>query len=102
LSFQTAGLPAISATVTLSAGPAAAIAARAGDAQLGFPSTQLDSAPSVLVTDLDANPVAGVPVTFATANGASVVGGAQTTNGVGVATVGGWVLGSSPGVYSLT
>ena len=58
--------------------------------------------PSVIVKDQKGKPVSGVSVTFAvSAGGGSVSGATQTTNALGIATVGGWMLGSSVGTQSL-
>lgn len=59
--------------------------------------------PSVQVLDSFGNPVPGVGVTFAVAQGGgSVAGAAATTNANGVAQVGSWTLGSAPGLNLLT
>jgi alpha-tubulin suppressor-like RCC1 family protein len=59
--------------------------------------------PSVLVTDQNDQPLAGVAVTFAVTAGDGTVSGAnQTTNEAGIATVGDWVLGATPGPNVLT
>jgi len=63
----------------------------------------VDVAPSVRVTDADGDPVEGATVTFAVASGGGSVTGAQQTTGAdGVATVGSWTLGDTPGANSLT
>src|SRR2546426_9929504 len=50
------------------------------------------------VKDANGNPVAEVAVTFTPAVGSgSVTGGTQTTNGSGIATVGGWTLSATAG-----
>ena len=57
----------------------------------------------MIVRDAGANPVAGVQVTFAVASGGgSVTGGTATTNASGIATVGSWTLGSTPGTNNNT
>jgi len=54
------------------------------------------------VTDQNGHPVVGVTVTFSvTAGGGSIVGQTQVTDVNGVATVGNWTLGASPGVNEL-
>jgi adhesin/invasin len=86
------------------AGPAATLAASAGDAQTAAVGTAVGTAPAVRVTDQYGNPVAGTAVTFAAAaagNG-TVAAATQTTNANGVATVGGWTLGSVVGTQRLT
>lgn len=60
-------------------------------------------APSVKLTDAGGNPVSGVTVTFATVGGGSVSGASQVTDAQGIATVGGWTIGSSVGTtYGLS
>jgi adhesin/invasin len=54
--------------------------------------------PAVLVTDASNNPVSGAQVTFSvTSGGGSVTGATQTTNAQGIATVGGFTLGTGVG-----
>ncbi len=55
------------------------------------------SLPSVLVATPTNHPVTSYPVTFSVPAGSegSITGGAATTNGSGIATVGSWTLGSS-------
>lgn len=60
-------------------------------------------APSVKLTDAGGNPVSGVTVTFSTVGGGSVSGGSQVTDAQGIATVGGWTIGSTVGtIYGLS
>ena len=74
-----------------------------GDAQTATAGSTLPIAPAVLVKDQFGNPVAGTTVTFAVASGGGLVTGATpTTNGSGIATVGGWQLGNAAGSNSLT
>jgi hypothetical protein len=59
--------------------------------------------PSVQLTDLFGQPVPGITVTFAVGSGGGSVTGATTvTNASGIATVGSWTLGHSPGSNTLT
>ena len=52
--------------------------------------------PTVLVTDSQDNPVAGVTVAFSVASGGGSISGAtQNTDAMGMAQVGGWTLGGS-------
>ena len=75
----------------------------AGNSQSATVATAVTTAPSVLVTDTNGNPVSGVAVTFAVASGGgSVSGGSATTNSSGIATVGGWTLGTGAGANTLT
>ncbi|HEX9728792.1 MAG TPA: hypothetical protein VGA37_09840 [Gemmatimonadales bacterium] len=75
----------------------------AGDNQAGLVGTTLPTPPAVLVQDAQGNPVSGATVTFvASSGGGSVAGATQTTNGSGIATVGGWTLGPAVGTNTLT
>ena len=66
-------------------------------------SSAVSPAPSVLVTDQNANAMAGVTVNFVvTSGGGSVSGGAVATDASGIATVGSWSLGPSAGPNTLT
>ena len=79
------------------------IAIDTGDGQSANVGTAVPIPPSVKVTDSAGTPVAGVPVTFAVASGGgSITGGSTTTNASGIATVGSWTLGASPGANTLT
>jgi hypothetical protein len=60
------------------------------------------SPPAVTITDAIGNPVPSVSVTFSPASGGgSVTGGAASTNASGVATIGGWKLGTTAGANTL-
>ena len=59
-------------------------------------------APSVLIKDQDGDPYAGQTVAFTvTSGGGSVTGTTATSNSQGIATVGSWTLGATPGTNSL-
>jgi adhesin/invasin len=59
--------------------------------------------PAVLVTDANNNPVSGAQVTFSvTSGGGTVTGTTQTTNAQGIATVGGFTLGTGVGTNIVT
>lgn len=59
--------------------------------------------PSVLLRDAQGNLVSGASVTFAVATGGgSVIGARQTTDATGIAEIGGWILGTTPGANTLT
>lgn len=91
------------ATATAAAPIATAIVATAGNGQTAATSTSVATAPTVRVTDANGNGVGGVSVAFAvTAGGGTVSGATPTTNANGVATLGGWILGSTAGINSLT
>ena len=66
------------------------------------PGAAVSELPSVIVHDQNGAPMAGVSVTFTvTGGGGSITGASQVTNAVGVATVGGWTLGSVTGTNTL-
>ncbi len=93
LQFGTAGV----------AGPAAAMMIAAGAGQSSTVGVPVPIPPAVIVKDANGNPVAGVAVTFAVASGGGgIVGESQTTNTLGLATVGAWVLSNTTGPGSLT
>ncbi len=98
-----ASVPPVTFTATATAGAPASIAVNAGNNQTGTAATGLPISPSVSVKDSYGNPVPGVAVTFAvTGGGGSVTGPNQTTGTTGIATVGTWILGSTPGTNTLT
>jgi alpha-tubulin suppressor-like RCC1 family protein len=79
------------------------IAVNAGDNQSVPIGTAVPIKPSVIVRDMAGNPVSGVSVTFAIGGGGgSLTGASQVTNAQGVATVGSWTLGSTPGTNNNT
>ncbi len=89
-------------TATGTAGAASRIQIAAGNNQTATVGNPVPVNPSVLVTDACGNPIAGIVTTFAvTAGGGSIIGGNQTTDANGLATVG-WVLGGSAGTNTLT
>ena len=105
LSATAAGLAGspVSFTATAVSAGAAQIAVNAGNGQTAIAGQNLATPPSVLVTDQFGNPVSGVGVTFAVASGGgAVIGAAQTTNASGIATAGGWTLGTTAGPNSMT
>jgi len=82
---------------------AAAIAASSSTSLTGVAGAAVSPAPSVIVTDENGSPSAGVTVTFAVVSGGgSVTGAAAETNSSGIATVGSWTLGTTAGTNSLT
>lgn len=97
------GVGVVTFNATAAAGPASAMVISAGDGQSTQAGKPVSIAPAVLVRDVQGNPVAGVVVTFvATAGGGVVIGSRQVTDASGIAEVGGWFLGSTPGVNALT
>ena len=90
-------------TATGTAGAATQMAINAGNNQMATVGTAVATVPSVVVRDASNNPVSGVPVTFAVATGGGTIsGGTATTNASGIATVGSWTLGATPGTNTLT
>jgi Big-like domain-containing protein len=101
--FPTALLPGDTASVVITAGPAASIAAASATGQSALVGTAVSAAPSVVVRDAAANPVAGVIVTFAVTGGSGSINGAsQVTDASGIATVTGWTLGPAAGLNTVT
>ena len=91
----TAGSISVNINATAITGPPSAISVVAGNNQTWVQGSQVPVAPSVLVTD-GQFPVPGAHVVFAVASGGGSVSGAvQTTGSNGVATVGGWRLGTA-------
>lgn len=79
-----------------------AIVATTATTLTGAVSSLVSPLPSVLVTDQNAAPMAGVTVTFVvTSGGGSVSGGSVATDASGIATVGSWSLGPSAGANTL-
>jgi len=90
-------------TVAGLAGTATALALNAGDGQSATVNALVPTRPSVRAADQFGNPVAGVSVVFAVASGGGAISGANpVTNTNGIATVGGWRLGTVAGANALT
>lgn len=76
---------------------------QAGDGGSATVGMGVATKPTVRVTDAFGNPVANVPVTFAvTGGGSTITGATQQTNVLGLATVGSWTMGATPGPNTLT
>jgi adhesin/invasin len=87
---------------TALAGPAAQTSSAGGDSAMAVAGTAVTNLPALRVADQFNNPVSGVAVTFVlTAGGGSITGATQMTNVFGVATLGGWTLGSVPGINTV-
>jgi len=98
-----ASLPAVTFTATADPGAAASVAKSAGDNQTLLRGTAVATAPAVVVRDAFNNARPGAVVTFAVASGGgSVTKPADTTDASGIASVGGWTLGTSAGANTLT
>ncbi len=90
----------ISASVTAVAtvGAPALLSPQAGNSQFAVVGTAVAIRPRVVVADAFNNPIAGIPVTFAVAQGGgTVTGGTQVTDAAGTATLGSWTLGPGAG-----
>jgi uncharacterized repeat protein (TIGR01451 family) len=83
-------------SVQVSAAAAANIAANSATSFAGTAGTGATPLPSVLVTDSFGNPVSGYTVNFVTGSSSGTLSGATRTTDVnGIATVGGWTLGTA-------
>jgi adhesin/invasin len=101
-SLTLAGNP-VTFTATATAGSASALVVQAGNQQSATVGTAVATAPAVVVRDARGNGVPGVTVTFAPGAGSGTVTGATVVTGsTGVATVGGWTLGTAAGTQILT
>jgi lysophospholipase L1-like esterase len=104
----TATSPAIagaSAVLTAAgvAGPAVTVAGFAGNNQTGTAGGLVATKPSVIVTDANGNPVSGFAVVFTPGSGSGIVTfGSTFTDASGIATVGSWRLGTTPGAQSIS
>ncbi len=99
------GLTPATVTFTAAAGAGAptTVVAFAGNNQTATAGAHVVTPPSVKVTDANGNAVSGFTVVFAPAAGSgTVTGGSATTNSSGIAAVGSWTLGPTPGAQSLT
>ena len=85
------------------AGSATALLPIAGNLQSAVVGAAVGTAPAVRAQDQFGNPVAGALITFAVSSGGGGVSGpTQLTNAAGIATVGGWTLGTISGANALT
>jgi hypothetical protein len=106
-SAQVPGVETVTFTATnTEGGPGEPVPSRVeglqGDGQRARAGAEVAIRPAVRVLDDDGQPVAGYGVTFvATEGGGSVSGSAQTTGADGIARVGGWTLGDTPGANTL-
>jgi hypothetical protein len=102
LDLVTANFDANTVTVLLGS-PPYNVAAYVGNNRPGLVGYRVNVRPAVHVEDPALNPVAGAVVTFAvTGGGGSGTGLVATTDANGVAQVGSWTLGTSPGVNTMT
>jgi hypothetical protein len=93
------GLAAVSFSAT---GAAGTVAVSEGDGQSGLVGYAVNIPPAVRIVDLSDNPIVGESVTFAvTEGGGSVTGATAMTDAQGIAAVGKWTLGATPGPNTL-
>ena len=79
------------------------IAVAAGDNQTAIVGTALSGPVCVIARDAQNNPVSGVVVTFGNVTGGgSIVAPVQITDNTGIAQLGSWTLGASPGANTIT
>ena len=90
--------------VTFNATAATTVMAKfAGDGQTGLEGWAVNVRPAVKLTGTGGTPVSGTSVTFAvTGGGGSVTSATVVSNASGIAQVGSWVLGGSPGTNTVT
>ena len=102
--FEASNSPAsVRAILRLASGVAAALAVNDGDGQDATVGTDVATAPSVLVTDAFGNPVENAEVTFEVTGGdGSVTGETTPSDGLGIARVGSWTLGTAAGENELS
>lgn len=96
------GVPAITFTATAAPGPVAQVNRVSTEPVNPVVNTAVSPAPSARVVDQYGNPVPAVAVTFSVITGNGTVSGAQqTTDANGLATAGGWLLGTQSGTQQL-
>lgn len=97
------GVGSATFTATATGGAAASMQPISLVTQPGIAGQAATSNPSVVVRDVQGNPVAGVTVNFAvTAGGGSINGAAQVTDANGVATLTSWTFGGTAGLNTVT
>ena len=91
------------AVFTATSQTARVVVAYAGNNQKGLVGYRVNQRPAVRVTDAGSNAVAGAAVTFTIGvGGGSLTNGVATTNANGIAQVGSWTLGATPGTNTMT
>lgn len=90
-------------TELLAIGTAAGIQIVSGNGQQANAGTQVSVRPTVRALGPDGEPLSEVPIVFTVTEGdGSVTGHSRTTDGQGIARVGSWTLGVTPGVNRIT
>jgi adhesin/invasin len=102
LTATVTGATPVTFTATAAPGAPAIAISLAGNNQTATVGRTLPIDPAVKVTDALNNPIAGVAVVFEViSGGGAAVARNTTTNASGVATVGAWTLGETPGINTL-
>lgn len=97
------GAGSVQFVATAGVGAATQLTIAAGNNQTAQVTRAVPVAPRVLVRDAAGNPVPGIAVEFQVASGGgTAISGRQVTDIAGVAEVGAWFLGGSPGTNTLT
>lgn len=101
--FSAPGMTNLSSgVVTLTVGPPVIGIIVAGDQQSAVAGSNVAIAPSLRVVDPDSNVTPNIPMEFAVAiGGGSVTGSPAITDANGIATLGSWKLGATPGTNGL-
>lgn len=93
---------ALALTEFIAIGTPASVTPVDGQEQTANAGTRLPVSPAVVALDGEGMPLAGVTITFeVTGGGGSIQSASQTTNAQGIARVGAWILGLTPGANAL-
>lgn len=104
LAARSPGLPEVSFSAMASPAPGTGVLERnaGSDGQTATTGTAVSVVPAVRVRDAGGAPLAGVTVRFAvTAGGGSVVNASAVSDATGLASAGGWTLGTATGTHTL-
>ena len=102
LTASAPGVTPVVFTATGLAGAAATIVKVAGDLQSAIVNTIVPIVPQVRIVDQFGNSVSGTTVSTVTSGGGSVVNATPVSDSGGIASVGGWRLGTLVGANALT
>jgi glucose/arabinose dehydrogenase len=104
LAARSPGLPEVSFSAMAAPAPGTGVLERSAgsDGQTATTGTAVAVVPAVRVRDATGAPLAGVTVRFAvTAGGGSVANASAVSDATGLASAGGWTLGSATGTHTL-
>ena len=103
VSASISGISPVTFTATATAGPPTQLLVAAGNFQSAPAGTAVPDVICAVVRDANNIPVAGATVTWSdVTGGGSLSGETQLTDASGVARLGGWTLGASPGINTTT